>query len=261
MGSLEILPIGFDDLWTVGSAHAKEVGVSERQAHLGSHEGGFVPGTQQPNLRNSLRLFRSGKNLMEGMVVGLRIVQVVDDVADLLGEMADVLGHGRVGEGRRSDLVAARSAPEAEVDAVGIERVEYSEGFGNLQGTVVGEHDTAGTDPDALGVSGDLAHHDLGSGASEVGQIVVLGYPITLVAHLLGGGRELDGLTQRDTGIATFTHRRLIDHAQLQFLAQVVPLTLDRIGIAHTRGIRRRHFCITKNRVVGKGRLTYYKYV
>ena len=158
------------------------------------------------------------------MIIGLGVVQVVDDVPYLLREVTDVLGHAGIGQGRRGNLVAAGGATDAQVDAVRVKRVQDPKGFGHFEGAVVRQHHASGTDADALGVRCDLAHHDLGSSAGEIGQVMVLGHPIALVTHLFGGDRQLDGFSKSDTGVATLPHRRLVDHAQLQFLAQVIPL-------------------------------------
>ena len=134
--------------------------------------------------------------------------------------MANVFGHTGVGQGGGRDLVAARRPPDAQVNAVGIQGVQHTEGFGDLEGAVMGQHHAAGADADAAGMGGDLADEHFRGGAGEVGQVVVFGHPIALVAQLFGGHRQLDAFPQGGAGVAALAHRRLVNHAQLQFLAQ-----------------------------------------
>ena len=86
----------------------------------------------------------------------------------------------------------------------------------------------------------------------------MLGHPVALVAHLLGGDREFDSLMERDAGVATLAHGRLVDHAQLQLLAQLDPLLSRRFAkLVSGCDI----FCIARYRVAGHSRLPYYNNV
>ena len=89
-------------------------------------------------------------------VIGRQPVgQEADEVADLVGKARDLALRPRVGdaraggrlgapaEGERGARVAPGRAPDPEVDAPGVERLEHPELLGHLERAVVGEHDAA----------------------------------------------------------------------------------------------------------------------
>ena len=217
---LKVLAVGFHNLRPIGGAHPEKVGVGERQAHFRRHKRRFVARAQQPHRRRRVRFVRRRRYLVERVVVGRAVVEIVDHIAHLLREMADVFGHTGVGEGGGGNLVAARRAPQAQVNAVGIEGVQHPKGFGHLKGAVMGQHHAAGTDADGAGVGGNLPHQHFGRSAGEIGQVVMLGNPIALVAQLFGGDGQGDAFAQGHAGAAALAHRRLVNYAQLQFRAQ-----------------------------------------
>ena len=68
--------------------------------------------------------------------------------------------------------------------------------LGDDQGRMVGQHDAAAGDPDALSGRQDLAHEN-GRGRGEVGgRAVVLGEPVAGVAGVIGGAGQGDHLGQ-----------------------------------------------------------------
>jgi hypothetical protein len=77
---------------------------------------------------------------------------------------------------------------------------------------MVGQHDAAGADPDALRHGRDLADHDVGRGARDGGQIMMLGDPIAGVAEAIGEPGEIEAVAQRGGTGAAGGHRRKVEN-------------------------------------------------
>ncbi len=107
--------------------------------------------------------------------------------ADGLFGSAKGVGSQRVGAGR---------ATEPEIDAIGVKRFKETEGFGDPQRGVVGQHDAAGADADRAGLVRDVGDHDLRRAAREAGAVVVLSVPDTGVTEAFGKLGKLDGIAQ-----------------------------------------------------------------
>jgi len=90
------------------------------------------------------------------------------------------------------DRIRAGRAAEPEIDAAGKQRLEHLEAFSHHERRVVGQHDTAGTHPHALGRRRDLPDHDLGCGTRDRRQVVMFGDPIARVAKAVGEPREVE---------------------------------------------------------------------
>src|SRR5699024_3159119 len=106
-------------------------------------------------------------------------------------QVVGVLGEGlRLGGGAAQRLgghaVGAGGAAEAEVDAVAVDVGEGAVLLGHHQRRVVGQHDAAGADADVLGDAGGLRDEQRGGLGGEVGRVVVLGKPESVVAQLVG---------------------------------------------------------------------------
>ena len=144
---------------------AEEVGEREGQADVGGEVRGVVAGAEQPDLRRGLGRAGARLHRRERVVRLEAVVQVADEVDHLLRERLDVGGTLRVGEREHGGVVAAGRAPDAEVDASGVERLQHGELLGDLERGVVGEHDAAAADADAGGVREELAGEYLRAGA------------------------------------------------------------------------------------------------
>ena len=201
-------------------AQAEEVGVGEGHPQPGGHIGALVPGPQQPHLRGAPGPVRAGLHLGEGMFRLQPAVQVAHQVHHLAGVVLHVLGAARVGKGRRRHVVAPRGAAHAQVDAAGVQGLQHPEIFRHLQGAVVGEHHTAAAHADGAGVGGHLAHQHFRAGAGKVGQVVVLGQPVAVVAQSFHGHRQPDGFPQGITRGAPGSDGRLVHNAESQFGGQ-----------------------------------------
>ena len=96
------------------------------------------------------------------------------------------------------DGVGPRRAAEPEVDASWKQRLEHLEAFGHHERRMVGKHHAARADADARGDGGDLADHDLGRGACDRRQVVMLGHPVAGEAELVCEAGEVERVAQRD---------------------------------------------------------------
>ena len=63
-------------------------------------------------------------------------------------------------------------------------------------------------------MGGDLADHDVGRGARDVRQIVMLGDPIARVAQRIGVTREIEAVVQGLRGRRGRGHRRKIENGK-----------------------------------------------
>ena len=130
------------------------------------------------------------------------------------GEMLDLFGIAGIGQRRGSQLVAARGPANAQVDSTRVEGVQNSKVFRDFERAVMGQHYAAAADSNGLGAGGYLAHHHFRAGAGEIGQVVVLGNPVSLVAKGLHGHRQLNGFPQSLPGATAFPHRGLVDYTE-----------------------------------------------
>ena len=97
----------------------------------------------------------------------------------------------------RRDRIGAGRAAEPEIDASGKQRLQHLEAFGDRERRMVGQHHAARPDPDAAGQRRDLADHDVGRGACDRRQGVMLGDPVARVAEAGGELREIEAVAQR----------------------------------------------------------------
>ena len=135
---------------------------------------------------------------------------------------------------------SSRRAPDAEVDAVGIQRVQHPELLRHLHRAVVRQHHAAGADPNVRGLRGDAGDENLRRGTRERYHPVMFRDPVALVAETVGELRQLDGVAQRVGGRRAFGHRRLIydgEFHRLDILTDISGARDD--GTSATRAIAR----------------------
>ena len=127
------------------------------------------------------------------MVGRQRIVEIGDEILHLLREVL-CARVAALADGQGGDLIAAGRAPDPQVDAPRIKRLQHAELLRHLERAVVGQQHAAGADPDPGGLGGDAREQDLRAGIGKRGDRVMLGEPVAVEAQLLGRPREPDRL-------------------------------------------------------------------
>ena len=145
--------------------------------------------------------------------VGVGVAEVADELLDLAGEVhrGGLVAAQRAGRER----VGAGGAPEAEVDAAGVDRREGAELLGDDVGRVVRQHDAAGTDSDRLGLVGDVPDEHRRRARRDAAHVVVLGHPVALVAPLLRVAGDVDRRGDGLTGGAAVEDGHEVEDVQL----------------------------------------------
>ena len=154
-----------------------------RQAHLG---GELCTVERRPqNHQGHVRAFpRIGFDSGDATVIRKVSVQLHDvfwETVSLVG-VSSQRPHG--------GGVSSRRAPQPQVDASGIQGFKRPELFRHDEGRMVGEHDAAGTDADAVGVGGDVLDQQCGRRGSDGVHVVVLGVPHPHISQSVGGLRQ-----------------------------------------------------------------------
>ena len=119
----------------------------------------------------------NGLDVLVGRGIAEQRLQLLDVGRERVGarEVAAQRAHRR--------LVGAWRAPEPEVDAAGIERVERAELLGDHERRVVGEHHAARAYADRVRALGHEADRHGGRRAGDARHVVVLGQPEAAVAR------------------------------------------------------------------------------
>jgi hypothetical protein len=89
------------------------------------------------------------------------------------------------------ERIGARRAPEPEVDAARVDRLERADLLGDDEWRVVGQHDAARAHADRRGVGRDVAHEHDRRRARDALEVVVLGDPVAVIAEPLRVPREI----------------------------------------------------------------------
>jgi hypothetical protein len=111
-----------------------------------------------------------------------------------------VFGAERIGRMPKcgcSELVGARCATDAHINAARVKRLEHCELFGHNERSVVGQHDPAGSDMDLLSQRSEMRDEDGGRGARHAGHVVMLRNPKAAEAKCIGMHRESGGIAER----------------------------------------------------------------
>ena len=190
-------------------------------------------GIRQPEVRRELRavvraaedpqLGRAHKRLLRHRRIGARVrgdaLQALPrdpdlQVAHLRRKVLRRVLRVRV-QGECGAHVAARRTADAEVDAAGRDRIEHAELLGHLERAVVRQHDAGAADADARGGRRDRRHHDLGRGADDGGEAVVLADPEAVIAERLAVRRQRDRVADGGVLAAAGGRDRLVEHGEL----------------------------------------------
>ena len=76
-------------------------------------------------------------------------------------------------------LVSAGRSTQAQVNAVGVQLCQRPKGFSHHKWGVVGQHDAARSDPNALGATRKMAHNNGCRRTGNAIHVVVLCHPVT----------------------------------------------------------------------------------
>lgn len=169
----------------------------EGQAEDAGEAGAEAGGAEQPDGRAVRGLHAAGGRRLDrardrvdagvGMAVREVVVEEAGQLGELLGEVVGALVEPvRAAQGGGRRAVGAGGAAEAEVDTARGHRLQGAELLGDDQGRVVGQHDAARTEADALGVGGEMGQdHGRGRGRHS-GHGVVFCDPVAVEAAVLG---------------------------------------------------------------------------
>src|SRR5260370_1044966 len=61
---------------------------------------------------------------------------------------------------------------------------------------MIGQHDSASTDPDCRCAAGHVAYDERGCSTGDAGHVVMLGQPIATISKALGMAREIEGIAE-----------------------------------------------------------------
>ena len=170
----------------------------EREAHadLGGEFGTVIAGAEQPD-RRQRQVVRHRHHIVVGMagreIAGLPQRQFMQPFEEIVALAAIEPAAQRV----RGGAIGAGRAAEAEIDPAGKQRLQHLEALGHHQRRVVGQHHAAGADADVVRHRRDLPDHQVGRGARDRGQIVVLGKPVADIAEPIDMARQVDAVAQR----------------------------------------------------------------
>ena len=206
LGRLEARPVQLDRLQQHARREVRGKGVG--QALLGRQLRRKQAGAQQPDRHLGARTGHGDDGLPR-----LHRPEQALQLADLAREV--VFGFDVVAaQGLHGGAVGAGRAAQAQVDAAGVELGQRAEGLGHDQRRVVGQHDAARADADALRAPCDMAHQHGRGRTGDAGHVVVFGQPVAGEAEgfgLLGGAQgDGEGLGHR----AAFANGHQVQHGQ-----------------------------------------------
>ncbi|MDT4857064.1 hypothetical protein FQZ97_914760 [compost metagenome] len=95
------------------------------------------------------------------------------------------------------ELIGARGAAQAQIDAPRIQGGEGAELLGDHQGRVIGQHHPTGAETNARGPRSQVAQQHRGRRTGDAVHVVVLGHPETGEAQALRLLRQGQGTLQR----------------------------------------------------------------
>ncbi len=136
-----------------------------------------------------------------------------------LSGAVEILAQGALEFGTR-----ARRAAETEIDAPREQRRQRAELLGDLEWSVVGQHDPARADPDGRGGVADMREHDRGRTPGDPGHGVVFGDPEARAPRRLRDAREIDRGSEGFLQGSALAHRHEIEDREICHCGGVPPL-------------------------------------
>src|ERR1039458_5834662 len=115
-------------------------------------------------------------------------------------------------QGAHSDLVRSRRTADAQINAVWIECREGPKLFGDYKRRMVGQHDAAGTHPDAFSCPSHMANNDRGGGAGDTGHVMVFSEPEPAVAPFFSTTGQINGVLQRSRCVTPLNDRGKVEN-------------------------------------------------
>src|SRR5699024_9431995 len=97
-------------------------------------------------------------------------------------------------------LVRSRCPAKPQVDSARVELFQRAELLSDDIGSMVGQHDTAGTNPNGVAAFRDMAYHNRRRCAADPRTVVMVDHPDTVVSPALGMGGEITRIIERLTG-------------------------------------------------------------
>lgn len=131
-----------------------------------------------------------------------------------------VRGHRIATHCTHGRLIAARGSSEAEVDPAWMQGLQRAELLSDRQWRVVRQHDSAGTEPDRVGLRCNMGDQHARRGRCDGRHVVMLGVPDPAVSAPLGTLRHGDRCVQRLPNGLAFADDRQIEDGQRNVLAR-----------------------------------------
>lgn len=136
----------------------------------------------------------------------------------------------------RGGLIGAGSASEAEIDAPGIQASQRAELLGNLQRSMVRQHDAARTDADVRRTTGHMADQHRCCSAGDSRHVVMFGEPVAAVAESFGIACKIQRIGESLRSVAAFGDGRKIENGKWNHGGVLVEHpTKRRIGLHASR--------------------------
>ena len=184
------------------------------QSQAGSQRATVIGGTKQPDFG---RTHARGHGLHAGIWMLLRqgAIEPAEDIHDLLRKAIRVVEGVRIYR-IRGHAVGAGGAADAEVDALRIKRFVHPEHFGDLEWTVIWQHDAAGAHANVSRCRRNRCHQNFRTGIGEPTHVVMFRKPVAVEAQLVCPLCQRQRRVQRIGGAACAEDRGLIEDAQSQ---------------------------------------------
>ena len=156
----------------------------------------IAAGAEQPN-RRKLHILRHGAHSAKRVAFGEGAVfeqqQLLKALQKIVIAPSVLASPQRIG----GDGVGAWGAAQPKVDAPREECFQHLEPFGHHERRVVRQHHAAGTHAHPFGGCRNLPDHDVGGGACNRRQVVMLGDPRAREAEMVRKPREIERIAQR----------------------------------------------------------------